>query len=172
MKLTDILVILAVGFNTFWLIKETKFLRRKVKDQSEFIKDAKNVVELYRGSVADHEKIVRLLRESAEAEKERAISGIKAEMTKQAGEAIRILWREQETLLDLAIDFIGAPVSFQDMGKYIYSISDDVISKRHLVKVYEKRRKESEEFSYALLKALMESGISRSENKQEDKDVR
>jgi hypothetical protein len=73
MKLTDILVILAVGFNTFWLIKETKFLRRKVKDQSEFIKDAKNIVDLYRGPVADHERIVKLARESAEAEKAQAI---------------------------------------------------------------------------------------------------
>ena len=150
MKLTDILVILAVAFNTFWLIKETKFLRRKVKDQSEFIEDAKKIVELYRGPVADHERIVALMRESAEVEKQQAIAGIKAEMEKKADDAIRVLWREQDALLNLAMDFIENPMVFAEMGKYLDQMSDKVISKRHLVNLYNRRRLEWQDFMKAI----------------------
>lgn len=146
MTVWEILILVGVGFNTYWLLKETKFLRGKIKDQSEFIKDATHIVDLYRGPVADHEKIVKLMRESSETESKKAIEAVEARIREQANKSITVLGKEALALITLVVEMLYEPAALPSIKQHLDEMSDDAPVKGLLLEIYEKRAAQWQEY--------------------------
>jgi hypothetical protein len=155
MHWSDILILVAVGANAYWLTKQTNFLKSKLKTQSEFIEDAKKIVEMYRAPVADHEQLMKLAQEKAEADKQKAMKGIEDEIKAKALKSIHVFRTESEALVKLAIGFVSEPELVHYTKKYLEEMSDNAISKKLLLEAYERNYQAWGKYPDFMIKALI-----------------
>lgn len=164
MTIGDIIILAAYAIGVLLTIhfqgKKISALKTQVESQSGVIENMQRFMSIFRleeiekyveisrkTSEAEKREAIRIVeaekqefQKQAEAEKQKTISQVEAEIKAKASESISVLRKEQEALLDLAIKLINRSPMIHETKEYIEQMKDDVISKKHLLSIYEKNR--------------------------------
>jgi len=164
-----ILVAYAIGLllTAYFQGKKIDSLKTQVNSQSGVIENMQRFMSIFK--LDEIEKYVEINRKrfeaekedavkQAEVEKERTIKQVEAEIKAKATESIHVLRREQEALLDLAIRLLNLGPTDARAREYIVQIGDDVISKKHLLSIYDKNQDIWREIGDQFQKSMMKYG--------------
>jgi hypothetical protein len=122
-------------------------LRSKISTQSTLIGNLKAVVDTFKAPIELHEKIVGMVREESELERNKAL----AEFKGKADKGIAVLRHEMEELFGLSLDLVYDFSTDERVEKRLNRMADSTITKPMLIA----RMKESRGWWESMRAALL-----------------
>lgn len=162
MSIGDIILLVAYAVGTLITIifqgEKIRSLRTQINSQNNIMTNMQRFMSIFR--LEDVEKYVEINRKSMEKEKEDAIKQVEQEIKLQANDAMNIIRKEYEALLDLSIKIIRTSSYLPNLSKYLAEMSDNVQSKTALMKTYDESQRSLANSSNDMLMAMLAHQIS------------
>jgi predicted ATP-dependent protease len=133
--------------------KKINSLKTQVTSQNEIMANMQRFMGIFR--LEEIEKYVEINRKRVDAEKQEAMKQVEKEIKDKAYESIHVIRREYEALLELAMKVVSTPEMLRFAGKYLEQMNDDVISKKHLLSLYEKNYQAWGKYSDSIIRAII-----------------
>jgi formyltetrahydrofolate synthetase len=140
--------------------KKINALKTQVTSQNEIMANMQRFMGIFR--LDGIEKYVEINRKRVDAEKQEAMKQVEKEIKEKALESIHVIRREYEALLELAMKVVSTPEMLRFARKYLEQMNDDVISKKHLLSLYEENYQAWGKYSDSIIGAMIAPDESRS----------